>query len=143
MKPKLCADYLKVLVVDDTELNQHLIAAMLKKMGHQVILANGGTEAIETVASASPDLILLDVMMPNMDGFEVARVIRRSNAWVPIFFVSASMSNENVVRGLHSGADDFLFKPLNYEILQSKIMAFQSRLAMSRKLAEQNTDLRN
>lgn len=143
MKANSSADSLNVLVVDDIEMNQFLIAAMLKKMGHKVLLANNGAEALAVIAVTSPDLILLDVMMPNMDGFEVARIIRRSNVWVPIFFVSASMNNEDVVRGLHTGADDFLFKPLNYEILQSKIMAFQTRLAMSTKLAKQNKDLRN
>ncbi|MGB8516804.1 MAG: fused response regulator/phosphatase [Gallionella sp.] len=141
MNDKQSAKFLNVLVVDDTELNQLLIAAMLKKMGHNVSVADNGAEAITLLAAAIPDLIMLDVRMPEMDGYEVARVIRRDYAWVPIFLMSANMSNEDVVRGLHAGADDFLLKPLNYEILQSKIVAFQMRVDMSVKLAEKNKRL--
>lgn len=134
-------DRLRVLVVDDTQLNRQLLSAMLTKMGHSVTLAANGAEGLELFESTQPDLVLLDVSMPVMDGFEVARVIRRSNVWVQIFFISARTGNEDVLQGLHAGGDDYLFKPVNYEILQSKIQTFQSRLAMSAKVMEQNQRL--
>lgn len=136
--PKRASGKLHVLVVDDTELNRRLLEAMLRKMGHEVILSSGGAEALQIFSSDPPDLVLLDVSMPVMDGFEVARQIRLKNVWVPIFFVSANTSNEDVVRGLHNGGDDYLFKPVNYEILQSKIRTFQERLAMSERLLRKN-----
>lgn len=136
--PKRASAKLHVLVVDDTELSSRLLEAMLRKMGHEVILASGGEHALEIFATDPPDLVLLDVAMPVMDGFEVARRIRLKNVWVPIFFVSANTSNEDVVKGLHCGGDDYLFKPVNYEILQSKIRTFQERLGMSERLLRKN-----
>ena len=132
---------LSVLVVDDTVVNRRLLEAMLHKMGHDVTLADGAEQGLALFRSVAPDLVLLDVSMPLMDGFEVARIMRRSDARVPIFFISALTSNDDVVRGLDAGGDDYLFKPVNYEILRSKIAAFQSRLATSVKLAEQNQRL--
>ena len=136
--PKRASSKLHVLVVDDTELNRRLLEAMLRKMGHEVILSSGGEQALQIFAADPPDLVLLDVSMPVMDGFEVAKQIRLKNVWVPIFFVSANTSNEDVVKGLHSGGDDYLFKPVNYEILQSKIRTFQERLGMSERLLRKN-----
>jgi len=136
--PKRESGHLQVLVVDDTELNRRLLEAMLRKMGHEVILASSGQQALSLFAANPPDLVLLDVSMPNMDGFEVASTIRLSNVWVPIFFISANTSNEDVVKGLHCGGDDYLFKPVNYEILRSKIRTFQERLSISEKLLQNN-----
>ena len=139
--PKHASGKLRVLVVDDTELNRRLLEAMLLKMGHEVILSCGGEQALQIFATDLPDLVLLDVSMPVMDGFEVAKQIRLKNVWVPIFFVSTNTSNEVVVKGLHSGGDDYLFKPVNFEILQSKIRTFQDRLSMSEKLLIRNQQL--
>lgn len=139
--PKRASNKLHVLVVDDTELNRRLLETMLNKMGHAVILSGSGMQALEIFAADPPDLVLLDVAMPMMDGFEVARQIRLKNVWVPIFFISANTRNEDVVQGLHCGGDDYLFKPVNYEILQSKIRTFQERLAMSERLLRKNQSL--
>lgn len=132
------AGQLKVLVVDDIESNRLVLEAMLIKMGHSVTLADSGKKGLALFSSNQPDMVLLDVSMPEMDGFDVAKAIRRSNTLVPIFFISASTLNEDVVKGLRAGGDDYLFKPLSYEILQSKIESIVERLSLAAVLSKQN-----
>ena len=139
--PELTLPHLNVMVADDTELNRHFIAAMLRRMGHGVTLAASGAEALSLFESKLPDMVLLDVEMPEMDGLEVARQIRKKNSLVPIFFISSRAANEDVVAGLRAGGDDYLAKPLNYEILSSKITAIRERMSLSAKLMEQNKRL--
>ncbi|MEQ1532396.1 MAG: SpoIIE family protein phosphatase [Sideroxydans sp.] len=134
---------LKMLVVDDIESNRLVLEAMLIKMGHRVTLADSGPKGLALFVETQPDMVLLDVSMPEMDGFEVAKAIRRSNTLVPIFFISASTLNEDVVKGLRAGGDDYLFKPLSYEILQSKIESMLERLSLAAVLSKQNHLLLN
>ena len=136
------ADHLNVLVVDDSTANRQLLSAMLHKKGHQVVLAVDGTEALALCEQSMPDLVLMDVAMPNISGFDVVRQMRsRFDRWIPILFISANTSNQDVVEGLRAGGDDYLFKPVNYEILQVKIQMFQERLVMSEQLLQQNQRL--
>lgn len=132
------ADGLEILVVDDDDLMREWVGAVLVDMGHVVIPAVNGEEALDLFKQRHPDLVLLDHVMPGMSGSEVARKIRDVNAWIPIIFVSAYGGNEEVLEGLHAGGDDYLFKPVNYEILGAKIKVYQERLRMSRMLRNQN-----
>ncbi|MBI5918114.1 MAG: fused response regulator/phosphatase [Nitrosomonadales bacterium] len=130
---------LRILVVDDTRSNRVVLQAMLSKMGHQSILAESGEEALALFRESQPDLALVDVMMPGMDGYQTVQAMRRlADTWVPVIFVSAMGQNEDIVRGIQAGADDYLTKPVNYGILQAKIDALHERIKMSRQLAKQN-----
>ncbi len=123
---------MKVLAVDDNRTNLHILQVFLKKLGHQVILAENGEEAVQRFQTEAPDLILLDIMMPEMDGFEAARRIKASTQerWTPIIFLSALNRDENLVEGLEAGGDDYLTKPINFVVLEAKLRSMQHSLAL-------------
>jgi PAS domain S-box-containing protein len=123
---------MKVLAVDDNRTNLHILQVFLKKLGHDVILAENGEEAVRKFESESPDLVLLDIMMPIMDGFEAARRIKAMtrDRWTPVIFLSALNRDENLVEGLDAGADDYLTKPINFVVLEAKLRSMQRSLSM-------------
>lgn len=123
---------MKVLAVDDNRTNLHILQVFLKKLGHDVILAENGEEAVRRFQSDAPDMILLDIMMPIMDGFEAARRIKAISRerWTPVIFLSALNRDENLVEGLDAGADDYLTKPINFVVLEAKLRSMQRSLAM-------------
>ncbi len=128
---------LNVLAVDDSSTNRLLMQAMLKKMGHRVTLAEDGVQALALCEQSLPDLVLMDVAMPVISGFDTVREMRRRYAnWFPILFLSAQSRNQEVVEGLRAGGDDYLFKPVNYEILQAKIHNFQVRIEQNLHLLD-------
>lgn len=104
-----------VLVVDDNQQNCELLQAYLEDVDCRTIPARDGLEALKIVARTSPDLILLDVMMPKMSGFEVCRRIKNDpkNSSIPIIMVTALNEFGDIERGIDSGTDDFLSKPVN------------------------------
>jgi putative two-component system response regulator len=103
------------MVVDDELLNLKLIAAMLKPQGYEVVLANDGQECLNKVRENPPDLILLDIMMPNLDGFGVTKEIKADEQYsrIPIVMVTALQDVQDRVRALETGAEDFLTKPVD------------------------------
>lgn len=113
----------RVLVVDDILPNVKLLEAKLKSEYYDVLTAMNGPEALEKVQNESPDIVLLDVMMPGMDGFEVCRRIKENPAvaHIPVVMVTALTDTEDKVRGLESGADDFLSKPINDTALMARV----------------------
>jgi two-component system cell cycle response regulator len=113
----------RVLVVDDLAPNVKLLEARLTADYFNVITAASGPEAIEIVRSSPPDIVLLDVMMPGMDGFEVCRRLKADpkTCHVPIVLVTALYEIADRVRGLEAGADDFLTKPVNHVALMARI----------------------
>lgn len=123
---------MKVLAVDDNRTNLHILQVFLKKLGHEVILAENGEEAVRRFEIDRPDLVLLDIMMPIMDGFEAARQIKKMSQerWTPIIFLSALNRDENLVEGLDAGADDYLTKPINFIVLEAKLRSMQRSLTM-------------
>ncbi len=136
MNPKLRK--MKVLAVDDNRTNLHILQVFLKKLGHDVILAENGEEAVRRFEQDAPDLVLLDIMMPVMDGFEAARRIkgRKSDRWTPIIFLSALNRDENLVEGLDAGADDYLTKPINFVVLEAKLRSMQRALSLQQESIE-------
>ena len=113
----------RVLVVDDILPNVKLLEAKLASEYYDVLTATSGKEALEKVQNESPDIILLDVMMPEMDGFEVCKIIKSDpdHAHIPVVMVTALTDAADRVRGLEAGADDFLSKPLNDTALMARV----------------------
>lgn len=129
---------LKVLAVDDNRTNLHILSVFLKKLGHQVLLAETGEEALRLFDTEKPDVVLLDIMMPVLDGFEVARRMkaRMQDTWIPIVFLSALNRDENLVEGLEAGGDDYLTKPLNFVVLEAKMRSMQRSLMLQQRAIE-------
>ena len=113
----------KILVVDDVKENVALLEAILAAAGFEVSKAYGGKEAIETAKRERPDLVLLDVMMPEMDGNQVCGVLRKNadTASVPIIMVTAKDKDCDIVRSLETGADDYIVKPVAKKDLLIKV----------------------
>ena len=104
-----------ILVVDDEQRNRRLLRQLLEAEGHRVSEAADGEAAIECVDQSPPDVILLDLSMPKMDGFEVCRRLKQSPATehIPILLISALTEREDRLRGIEAGADDFIAKPID------------------------------
>ena len=134
---------LKILVVDDLPVNRLLVSKHLQKAGHVVAEAADGQEAIDQFEAERPDIIILDVMMPGMNGYDAAREIKaRANGyWTPIIFLSALGKGEEQVRGLEEGGDDYLTKPVNLDVLDAKIMSMRRIADMQRQLEETTAEL--
>jgi CheY-like chemotaxis protein len=115
----------RILVVDDIGDNLFLLQTVLEAEGYEVDTADNGRLALEKVANSPPDLILMDVMMPDMNGYEVTRQIRQNRdiPFVPILLVTAH-EDANDVQGLAMGANDFIRKPIEFDKLLTRIEAF-------------------
>jgi two-component system cell cycle response regulator len=132
----------RVLVVDDILPNVKLLEAKLTSEYYDVLTATNGKEALEKVAAESPDLVLLDVMMPGMDGFEVCTRIKQDPklAHIPVVMVTALTDTEDKVRGLESGADDFLSKPINDTALMARVRSLvRLKMALDEWRMRENT----
>jgi DNA-binding response OmpR family regulator len=136
-------DPMRVLVVDDTATNRHILQVFLQKLGHEVAFAVDGAQAVEQFPIVQPDLVLMDVMMPVMDGYEATRRIKQicGGHWVPVVFLSALDKEENLVAGLDAGGDDYLFKPVSFTVLDAKLRSLGRTLRMQRTLEETQRDL--
>ncbi len=132
----------RVLVVDDILPNVKLLEAKLSSEYYDVLTATSGEEALEKVLNESPDIVLLDVMMPGMDGFEVCKTIKDNPdvAHIPVVMVTALTDAEDKVRGLVSGADDFLSKPINDVALMARVRSLvRLKMAMDEWRIRENT----
>lgn len=134
----------KLLVVDDVQTNVFLLKALLSKEGYGILVANNGQEALEVIRNENPDLILLDVMMPGMDGFEVAERLKSEEyrCEIPIIFLTALDDTQSIVNGFKLGAGDFISKPFRKEELMVRIKHQLSLVAARRIIEEKNEELR-
>ena len=115
----------KVLVVDDSPTERHVLVELLTKNGYQVITAESGEEGIEKAKSELPDLVLMDVVMPGLNGYQATRTLTRDEATkhIPIIVCTSKGQETDKIWGLRQGALDYLVKPVNGEELLSKIAA--------------------
>jgi DNA-binding response OmpR family regulator len=128
----------RVLVVDDEERILDFLRSKLKVSGYEVLTASNGVEALEQVQAQEPELVVLDVLMPRMDGFETLKRLRTFSP-VPVIILSAKGTNADKVKGLQLGADDYLAKPFSPDELIARIEAVRRRLSPDdkRKIREQ------
>jgi len=120
----------RVLVVDDEPDLLELVAYNLERAGHEVELARDGAEALDAVARNRPDLILLDLMMPNISGLEVARRLKAQGDAPPIIMLTAKTDEQDELGGLAQGADDYVTKPFSIKVLLARIEAVLRRSAV-------------
>jgi len=142
---------MKILVVEDTRSSRLLLTHRVERFGATAISAENGEEALAMFTQHQPDLVLLDVVLPDIDGFVVAQQIRASEKpgeWTPIIFLSSLGNDTDIERGITAGGDDYLRKPVSEIVLGAKIRAMQrlvlmraSLLAVTRKLDAANQEL--
>ncbi len=128
----------RILIVDDTAANIQTLAATLKANGYQTSVAMGGLQALEAVARVKPALILLDVMMPGMDGLEVCRILKENPEWaaIPIIFLTAKTETADIIRGFEAGAVDYVAKPFNTRELLARVHTHLTFRLQQRELKE-------
>jgi class 3 adenylate cyclase/CheY-like chemotaxis protein len=133
----------RILVVDDSETNRDILDARLKTQGYEVIQAADGEEALAAAKRDTPDLILLDVMMPKLDGFEVCRRIRGDTSlpFMPIILVTAKSDTKDVVIGLDAGADEYLTKPIDQAALLARVRSILRLKSLHDQVQRQAADL--
>jgi len=138
------SDY-KILIVDDVPSNVLLLKILLQNEKFQVCTANNGHQCIEVAKQDHPDLILLDVMMPDISGFDTAVILKSdaTTADIPIIFLTALNSPSDLVRGFQVGANDLLTKPFNKEELVIRVMHQISLVAAKRIIVQQNEELKS
>ena len=137
------SDY-KILIVDDVMSNVLLLKILLSNEKYQVCTANCGNACIEQAKAEKPDLILLDVMMPDISGFDAAQILKKSpeTAHIPIIFLTALNNPNDLVHGIQVGASDFLTKPFNKEELVVRVFHQIKLVAATRIIEKQNAELR-
>jgi diguanylate cyclase (GGDEF)-like protein len=132
-----------VLIVDDSATIRAALASAVRAMKLEPVLAETGERALDLFMAAPPALVLLDVMMPGIDGYETARRMRAAlpDTWVPILFLSSSEYDQDLERAIESGGDDYLVKPVSAVVLSAKIRALQRLDKMHQKLLEISSEL--
>lgn len=126
---------MRILLVDDVQLDRMQLAIRLKQLGHCVEAVSSGQEALDIYSQFDPELVLLDISMPEMDGFEVSQKIREQyHEWVPIIFLSGHDEPSMIAKAIDVGGDDYLTKPVDKLVLNSKLIAMQRIANMRREL---------
>lgn len=137
---------MKILIADDSAANRSLLAALVQRMGHTVVMANNGQQAVKIFQQENPDLVLMDdVVMPVLNGLHATRRIKSLNVntgkWTPIILVSAGDETQNIVQGIEAGADDYLTKPIDSSILQAKIRSMQQGIEWQQQVITKSAEL--
>jgi CheY-like chemotaxis protein len=130
---------MKILIAEDSFSDRLILKKIIEGQGHEVIEAENGVQALEVCQNELPDLVLLDALMPKLDGFEVARQLKQQydTHYLPIIFITSLNDPESLVKCIDSGGDDFFIKPFNRTILAAKINAFQRTKDLYQTVSEQ------
>jgi len=135
---------LKVLVVEDSKVALKAITGYLEEIGVHPLIAETGSAAVELYRNERPDIVLLDIILPDTDGYEVAQKIRKlqgKDDWTAIIFLSVMARDEDLARGIEVGGDDYLMKPVGSVVLQAKIRAMYRLVQMQRALVKLAAEL--
>jgi DNA-binding response OmpR family regulator len=122
---------MRILIAEDDATSLHLLRKFLEAKGHFVIAAMNGQEALDKFSKEKPELVLLDVMMPKLDGWMVLQKVRESGAKTPVIMVTAKDSTDDKVRGFSTGADDYITKPFDLREVEARIEAVMRRVSQS------------
>jgi DNA-binding response OmpR family regulator len=133
---------MQILVVEDELRMAELLERTLREDGHQVVLAHNGRDAFEYARCSPFDVIVLDVMLPGLDGMTVARKLRQSGNQTPVLMLTARDTAADIVTGLDSGADDYLTKPFSIDVLLARLRAVSRRGAIARPACLEISDLK-
>lgn len=127
---------ISILVAEDDKHTRKLLETILKRQGYSVFTAEDGIQGMEVLDNHHIDLIILDVMMPNMDGFEFAKELREGQCMIPILMVTAKQLQEDKIKGFIAGADDYMTKPIDTEemLLRIKALLRRSQISLSKKI---------
>jgi len=119
----------RVLIADDNEQNRELLDAYLAGEGYEILMANDGKETMDVVAASQPDLILLDIMMPRMSGYEVCEQVKSNSDTqaIPVLMVTALNEMGDIEKAVNAGCDDFLTKPVNRDLLKKKLSVWSEQ----------------
>lgn len=134
-----------ILVVDDQEINVKLLQKILEKEGYVLQVARDGQEGVDSARRQLPDLILLDIMMPQKDGFQVCEELRQdsSTEHIPIIFLSAKTETEDIVKGLDAGGNDYVTKPFNKTEVLARVRTHLKIYQLTKALKAANDDLQD
>lgn len=136
---------MKILLVEDSATLRHAMCSYIRAFGHEPLIACSGEEAMQIVDNTPVDMIIMDVEMPGLDGFETTRLIREwlGEHWIPIIFVTGKNEDVDLQRGIEAGGDDYLIKPVSQVILKAKIGAMERITAMRDQLNTLNAELKD
>jgi DNA-binding response OmpR family regulator len=133
----------RILVVDDEPMNLDILRTRLGVHGYEILTATNGEEALEVATAQQPDLILLDIMMPKMDGIDVCRHLKADTSlpFTPIIMVTAKADSKDIVAGLEAGAEEYLTKPIDQAALVARVKSMLRIKALHDTVQEQATRL--
>jgi DNA-binding response OmpR family regulator len=134
---------IKLLIVDDTPSNLQLLANSLKDLNIDILYATNGYDAVSLTVKNKPELILLDIMMPGMDGYETCKKIRADSKTqdIPILFITAKSDDESIIKGFECGGQDYITKPFNPPELRARVLTHLELRKAQRSLMTVNKDL--
>lgn len=135
--------HLKILVADDTDTDRLILETIVRREGHEVIAAANGQQAVDKFIAEQPDMVLMDALMPVLDGFEATKLIKQhaGDKFVPVLFLTSLSDNESLVKCLDAGGDDFLSKPYSRVVLQAKIKSFNRMREMNATVLVQRDEI--
>ena len=133
----------RILVVDDQRTNAEMVAGLLRNLGYEIDIAHDGAEALRLVEARAPDLVVSDILMPGMDGYELCRRLRANSATalLPVILVTSAEAHAERVKGAEAGADDFLAKPVNWPELFARVKRLLQVKALQDEIQELNAKL--
>lgn len=133
----------KILIVDDIEANRFILRDIIQEMGHQPVLTESGAQALKIIQRMRPQLIILDVAMPEMDGYEVCKILKGNPETkdIPIIFISAFDEPEDIVKGFSMGGEDYITKPFVPEIVKVRVNMHLKLYDTNRRMAELNRQM--
>ena len=133
----------RILIVDDAPANIHLLTEALEPKGYEILAASSGTQCLRIAERAQPHVILLDVLLPDRDGFSVCRALKENPATreIPVLFVSAKDETESLLQGFRDGAVDYILKPFQAEEVIVRVQTHLKLSRLSREILERNREL--